>query len=169
MYFCSASLLQEMSEVHWHWGPAQLVRHSGIVDQNTLLAGTPGSVSDVRRAANAALESDESDTLATNDSKVVLDAPLWRHWPGALFFGLTSSVLCGCSAQPACLPVHSPSLHQCLPVHPACWECILGLERASLPASLLIIQLDTVLVGRSTRGVCSFRWCPEVEQVLGPT
>lgn len=69
---------------------------------------------------------------------------------------------------PACLPAYLPSLDRC------CCVCILhagnaaGLECVSLPACLLTIQLDTVLVVRSVRGVCLSCWCPEVNMVLGP-
>ncbi len=42
------------------------------------------------------------------------------------------------------------------------------LEHVSLPPWLLINQLDAVLVRLSSRGICSFSWSRNVEQVWGP-
>ncbi len=78
----------------------------------------PGGMNDASHAADATLESDESDTFAANDSKIVLDAPLWRHWPGSLSFSLMPSGLCCFSCQPACLPAF-PNLGRGLPVRAA--------------------------------------------------
>ncbi len=113
----------------------------------------PGSPGNASRAAKAAVESNESDTLATNDSSIVLDAPLWHHWPGSLSFGLTSSVLCGCSCQRACplacLPAYLPSLDQCCCVSILHAGNAAGLERVSLPACLLTIYPTGHSLGRA--------------------
>lgn len=105
---------------------AQPVRHSVFSIKTLCLAGMPGSLGDASRAANAALESDVSDTISANDSKIVLDAPLWRHWPGSLLFGLRLFLS-------VCLPACLPSLDQCLSILHAGNGMQWGLNASSCP------------------------------------
>ena len=54
-----------------------------INNQNILVAEVPSGLRDVSHSHDAALECNEAGSIAASGSKIVLDAPLWRHWLGA--------------------------------------------------------------------------------------